>query len=218
MLDDYDVEAFAGSLAAAAPILSGQICAALTRVIVTRSRHDPLVEALGSAFRKIRVGDPFDPDTDIGPLATPQIVSDIEKQVQQSIAAGARLLTGGRRLGERGNFYAPTVLADIPENAPAACEETFGPVASLFRVRDIAEAIATANATTFGLGAAVWTNDSAETARLVDGIESGQVFVNAMVASTVELPFGGTKRSGYGRELSALGIREFCEAKSVFVA
>jgi succinate-semialdehyde dehydrogenase / glutarate-semialdehyde dehydrogenase len=196
---------------------NGQSCIAAKRFIVHETIADAFEAKFVKAMEALKVGDPFDPDTDIGPLATPQIVSDIEKQVQQSIAAGARLLTGGRRLGERGNFYAPTVLADIPENAPAACEETFGPVASLFRVRDIAEAIATANATTFGLGAAVWTNDSAEIARLVDGIESGQVFVNAMVASDPRVPFGGVKRSGFGRELGALGIREFVNVKTVWI-
>ncbi len=139
-----------------------------------------------------------------------------------SVAAGARLLTGGKRLtgpfAGHGNFYAPTVLADVPFAAPAYAEETFGPVASLFRVRDVDEAIRLANATTFGLGASVWTRDRAEAERFIVGIESGQVFVNAMVASDPRMPFGGVKHSGFGRELGVYGIREFVNIKTVWVA
>ena len=169
-------------------------------------------------MESLSVGDPMDEATDVGPLATPQIVDDIEKQVDASVAAGAKLLTGGKRLRERGNFYAPTILTDIPESAPAFAEETFGPVASLFRVRDASEAIRLANATTFGLGASVWTRDAAEAERFIGGIESGQVFVNAMVASDARLPFGGVKHSGFGRELGSYGIREFVNIKPVYVA
>ncbi len=159
----------------------------------------------------------MDEATDVGPLATPQIVDDIEKQVTASVAAGAKLLTGGKRLRERGNFYAPTILSDIPESAPAYAEETFGPVASLFRVSDAGEALRLANATPFGLGASVWTRDDAEIARLTDEIAAGSVFVNAMVASDPRYPFGGVKGSGYGRELSAIGLREFVNVKTVRV-
>jgi succinate-semialdehyde dehydrogenase/glutarate-semialdehyde dehydrogenase len=148
----------------------------------------------------------------------PQIVNDIDKQVQQSVRQGAELLTGGKRIGNRGNFYAPTVLAKIPLDSPAACEETFGPVASIFRVRDAEDAIRRANDTAFGLGASVWTNDRAEIERFVDGIESGQVFVNAMVASDPRVPFGGVKHSGFGRELGVYGIREFVNIKTVWIA
>jgi succinate-semialdehyde dehydrogenase/glutarate-semialdehyde dehydrogenase len=196
---------------------NGQSCIAAKRFIVHQSIADAFEAKFVKAMEVLKVGDPFDLATDLGPLATAQIVSDIEKQVQQSVAAGARLLTGGRRLGERGNFYAPTVLTDIPDGAPAACEETFGPVASLFRVNSVADAIAKANDTTFGLGASVWTNDRAEIDRFIDGIESGQVFVNAMVASDPRMPFGGVKRSGFGRELGAHGIREFVNIKTVWV-
>src|SRR5207244_2383958 len=151
------------------------------------------------------------------PLATPQIVSDIEKQVDRSVAAGARLLTGGKRHGARGNFYAPTVLTNIPPEAPVAREETFGPVASIFRVKTADEAIAVANDTSFGLGASVWTTDRAEADRFIDRIESGQVFVNAMVASDPRVPFGGVKHSGFGRELGVHGIREFVNIKTVWI-
>ena len=196
---------------------NGQSCIAAKRFIVHESIASAFETKFVRAMEALKVGDPFDLATDVGPLATPQIVSDIEKQVQQSIAAGARLLTGGRRLGERGNFYAPTVVADIPDNAPLSQEETFGPVASLFRVHNVDKAIAKANDTTFGLGASVWTNDRAEIERFINGIESGQVFVNAMVASDARVPFGGAKHSGFGRELGALGIREFVNIKTVWI-
>jgi succinate-semialdehyde dehydrogenase/glutarate-semialdehyde dehydrogenase len=145
-------------------------------------------------------------------------VNDIDAQVKKSVSAGAKLLTGGKRIGTRGNFYAPTVLSDIPASAPAFAEETFGPVASVFRVRDLGEAVKLANATEFGLGSSVWTKDANEIAQFVDRIEAGQVFVNAMVASDARLPFGGTKRSGFGRELGVYGIREFVNVKTVYVA
>jgi succinate-semialdehyde dehydrogenase/glutarate-semialdehyde dehydrogenase len=163
----------------------------------------------------LKSGDPFDESNDVGPLATPQIADDIEKQVRDSVAAGAQLLTGGKRTG---NYYAPTVLARIPPNAPAAREETFGPVASIFRATDVHDAIAIANDSPFGLGASVWTNDRAEMDRFIDGIETGQVFINAMVASDPRVPFGGTKHSGFGRELGVYGIREFVNVKTVWIA
>lgn len=196
---------------------NGQSCIAAKRFIVHESIADEFEKRFVAAMEALKVGDPLDESTDIGPLATPQIVNDIEKQVRDSVAAGAHLLTGGKRLGERGNFYAPTVLARIPTNAPAAHEETFGPVASLFRVKDVSEAITVANDSPFGLGASVWTNNRAEADRFIDGIETGQVFINAMVASDPRVPFGGVKRSGFGRELGAYGIREFVNVKTVWV-
>ena len=196
---------------------NGQSCIAAKRFIVHNGIAAEFESRFVAAMEALRVGDPLDEATDIGPLATPQIASDIEKQVRDSVKAGARLLTGGRRVGDKGNFYAPTVLAGIPEDAPAAREETFGPVASLFRVDSIDEAIRIANDTEFGLGASVWTNQEEELDRFVREIESGQVFVNAMVASDPRLPFGGVKHSGYGRELSVHGIREFVNVKTIYV-
>ena len=197
---------------------NGQSCIAAKRFIVHDSIADEYERRFVEAMRALKVGDPLDESTDVGPLAMPQLVDDIEAQVRKSVEAGAKLLTGGTRVGERGNFYAPTVLASIPPDAPAAREETFGPVASLFRVKDAEEAIAVANDTPFGLGAAVFTRDRAEADRFIAGIESGQVFVNAMVASDPRVPFGGVKHSGFGRELGVHGIREFVNVKTVWIA
>jgi len=194
---------------------NGQSCIAAKRFIVHESIADDFEERFVAAMEALKVGDPLDESTDVGPLATPQIADDIEKQVRDSISAGAELLTGGKR---NGNYYAPTVLTRIPPDAPAAREETFGPVASLFRVPDVDSAIAVANDTPFGLGASVWTHDRGEADRFIDGIDTGQVFINAMVASDPRVPFGGTKHSGFGRELGAYGIREFVNVKTVWVA
>jgi succinate-semialdehyde dehydrogenase/glutarate-semialdehyde dehydrogenase len=196
---------------------NGQSCIAAKRFIIHESIADEFEKRFVSAMESLKVGDPLDESTDIGPLATPQIVDDIESQVNQSLAAGAHLLTGGHRLGACGNFYAPTVLAQIPDEAPAAHEETFGPVASLFRAKDVDDAIRIANDTPFGLGASVWTNDRTEMDAFIAGIDTGQVFINAMVASEPRVPFGGTKHSGFGRELGAYGIREFVNVKTVWV-
>ena len=210
--------AYAVKIGVKARIVSnGQSCIAAKRFILHESIADEFTVGFVAAMKALRVGDPMEKDTEVGPLATPQIVRDLEEQVRKSIAAGARLLVGGHRLEGRGNFYLPTVLDSIPPDAPVSTEETFGPVASLFRVRNIDEAIALANSTVFGLGASVWTSDEAEVDRFVDGIEAGQVFVNAMVASDPRVPFGGTKHSGFGRELGILGIREFVNVKTVWI-
>lgn len=197
---------------------NGQSCIAAKRFIVHAEIASDFEKRFTDAMSNLKIGDPLDESTDIGPLATPQIVDDIAKQVETSVAAGATLLTGGKRFGDRGNFYLPTVLTNIPDDAPAAREETFGPVASVFRVNDVGEAIDVANDTKFGLGASVWTTDRAEAERFIDGIESGQVFVNAMVASDPRVPFGGVKHSGFGRELGVYGIREFVNVKTVWIA
>jgi len=218
VMPSADLDAAVKTAVKARIVNNGQSCIAAKRFIVHEQIADAFESRFVAAMEALKVGDPLDETTDVGPLASPQLVDDIAKQVDESVAAGAKLITGGKRLHERGNFYAPTVLRDIPQAAPAFAEETFGPVASLFRVKDVDEAIALANATTFGLGASVWTHDAAETERFVGGIESGQVFVNAMVASDPRLPFGGVKHSGFGRELGVYGIREFVNIKTVYVA
>ena len=212
-----DIAKAADTAVKARVVNNGQSCIAAKRFIVHEKVADEFSTKFVAAMKALKIGDPLDETTEIGPLATPQIVSDLEKQVQASVKAGAKLLTGGKRVKGKGNFYEPTVLSDIPQNAPVNQEETFGPVASVFRVRDFDEAVKVANSTTFGLGASVWTRDRDEEARFIDAIESGQVFVNAMVASDPRLPFGGVKHSGYGRELSIYGIREFVNIKTVYV-
>jgi succinate-semialdehyde dehydrogenase/glutarate-semialdehyde dehydrogenase len=168
-------------------------------------------------MQSLMVGDPMDEQTQIGPLATTDVLETLVDQVDRSVAMGAKIVTGGNRLDRPGNFYAPTILTDIPKGSPAWSEELFGPVALVFRVRNIDEAIEVANATQFGLGSSAWTNDAFEQERFIRELEAGSVFINAMVASDPRLPFGGVKRSGYGRELSVFGIREFVNIKSVWI-
>ena len=194
---------------------SGQSCIAAKRFFVAEAVYDEFVRRFVEKMQSLKVGDPFDESTDIGPLATPSIRDGVHDQVRRSIARGAKLLAGGEPTKGRGNFYPPTVLAEIPQDAPAYREEVFGPVALLFRVENAAAAIALANESDFGLGASVWTNDPAEQELFATELEAGMVFVNAMVASDPRLPFGGIKRSGYGRELGSLGVREFMNAKTV---
>ncbi len=199
-------------------INTGQSCIAAKRFIVADEIHDRFVDEFAAAMRALRVGDALDSASEVGPLASEQILRGVDAQVQASVAAGAKLITGGKPVDRPGFFYEPTVLIDVPRDCPAAREEIFGPVAAFFRVRDVAEAIAVANDTTFGLGASVWTSDPAEQERCAEEIEAGMVFINAMVASDPRLPFGGVKRSGYGRELGAEGIREFTNVKTVVIA
>ncbi|MGZ8843431.1 MAG: NADP-dependent succinic semialdehyde dehydrogenase [Pyrinomonadaceae bacterium] len=203
-------------------INNGQSCIAAKRFIVHEQIYQEFETRFVAAMKNLQVGDPLNEQVDIGPLATEQILKDLEEQVNISVAAGAKILTGGQRANlegdlARGYFYEPTVLADIPKDSPAYRDEIFGPVASLFRVANIDEAIQLANATTFGLGAAAWTNDANERERFIEEIEAGSVFINGMVASDPRLPFGGVKNSGYGRELSYFGIREFTNIKTVWI-
>ena len=217
VMPSADLDAAVKTAVKARTINNGQSCIAAKRFIVAETIADEFERRFVEGMEALNVGDPMDETTEIGPLATADIVAGLDEQVQKSVAAGARVLTGGKALARPGNYYAPTVLADIPNDTPAYREEMFGPVASLFRVRDTEEAIRLANDTTFGLGSSVWTNDEAERARFIDEIEAGLVFVNGMVASDPRLPFGGVKRSGYGRELSAHGIREFVNIKTVWI-
>ncbi|MBC7791085.1 MAG: NAD-dependent succinate-semialdehyde dehydrogenase [Anaerolineae bacterium] len=198
-------------------INSGQSCIAAKRFIIHEGIAGDFERGFVAGMAKLTVGDPLLESTAVGPLATPRILAELDEQVLKSVEAGARVLVGGARLEGAGNFYQPTVLTDIPRNSPAFAEELFGPVASLFRVASAAEAIALANDTSFGLASSVWTNDANERDRFIEEIQAGQVFINAMVASDPRLPFGGVKRSGYGRELAAFGLREFVNVKTVWI-
>jgi len=198
-------------------INNGQSCIAAKRFIIDEEIAGEFEQRFVKAMEALNVGNPLDDTVDIGPLATAQIREDLEAQVQKTIELGARVLTGGTRLDGPGFYYPPTVLTDIPEDSPAYREELFGPVAALFPAPDIDAAIRIANATAFGLGASAWTNDVEETERFIEELDAGCVFINGMVASDPRLPFGGIKRSGYGRELGVFGIREFVNIKTVWI-
>ena len=197
---------------------NGQSCIAAKRFVVHDAVYDQFVDAFVSRMEALVVGDPLEPATEVGPLALESARRDLHEQVAQARDAGAAVLCGGEPLPGPGWFYRPTVLAGVRRDMRVAQEEVFGPVATLFRVGDAAEAVQVANDSRFGLGASVWTDDRDEADRFVEELEAGMVFVNAMVASMPEMPFGGVKRSGYGRELSVQGIREFCEVRTVWRA
>jgi len=197
---------------------SGQSCIAAKRFLVADEIYDTFESRFVSGMEAMRVGDPMKEGTDIGPLATVHAVEHLEAQVKAATHVGARVLTGGERMLGDGNYFEPTVLTGVPRTSAVYREELFGPVAMLFRVQDLNEAIEIANDTPFGLAASAWTRDPAEQQRLVSELKCGGVFLNAMVASDPRLPFGGIKRSGYGRELSATGMREFLNAKTIVIA
>jgi succinate-semialdehyde dehydrogenase / glutarate-semialdehyde dehydrogenase len=196
---------------------NGQSCIAAKRFIVHADIYDEFLDKFVTRMEALTVGDPTDPDTDVGPLATESGRDEIAEQVDAAAAAGAVIRCGGKRLDRPGWFYPPTVISDISKDMALYTEEVFGPVASVYRAADVDEAIEIANGTTFGLGSNAWTQDEAEQQRFIDDIVAGGVFINGMTVSYPELPFGGVKRSGYGRELAGLGIREFCNAKTVWV-
>jgi succinate-semialdehyde dehydrogenase/glutarate-semialdehyde dehydrogenase len=217
VLADADVAAAARTAVKARFGNCGQSCVSSKRFIVEDAVADAFVAAFVAHTRELVVGDPLDPRTTIGPMARPSLVADLDSQVQRSLAAGARLLTGGAARPGPGCYYEPTILDDVTPDMAAAIEETFGPAAAILRVGDADEAIALANATEFGLAAALWTGDLARARRLVRQIEAGAVFVNGQVVSDARLPFGGIKQSGYGRELGAAGAREFTNTKTVWI-
>ncbi len=196
---------------------NGQSCIAGKRFIVAESIADEFTKKFVAKMESLKVGDPFDAATELGPLATEQGVEDLDRDVRKTVEAGAKVLTGGKPLDREGFFYAPTILTNIPKSSPAYGEELFGPVASLFVVKNIDEAIGLANDSRFGLGASAWTNDDSERERFVNELQSGMVFINKMVASDPRLPFGGVKHSGHGRELGPFGIREFTNIKTVWI-
>jgi succinate-semialdehyde dehydrogenase/glutarate-semialdehyde dehydrogenase len=217
IMPSADLEAAVATAVDARIQNNGQSCIAAKRFIVSEKIADEFERKFVRRMQALRIGDPFEAPTQLGPLANADAVATLDADVKKSLAAGARLLTGGHPLDRPGCFYAPTVLTDIPKDSPAYNEEFFGPVASIFRVPDSDQAIRVANDSRFGLGASVWTNEPAEIERFIDELEAGMVFVNKMVASDPRLPFGGVKYSGHGRELSEHGIREFVNIKTVWI-
>ncbi len=217
VMPSADLEKAISTAVTARTINNGQSCIAAKRFIVAEEIADRFEGGFTEKMQALRVGDPMEASTEIGPLASAGALADLDAQVQQAVNAGARVLTGGHKLHGAGSYYAPTVLAGITKESPAYRDELFGPVASVYRVKDIDEAIAVANDSNFGLGASAWTRDARERERFINEIESGMVFINKMVASDPRLPFGGVKRSGHGRELAVFGIRELVNIKTIWI-
>ncbi len=217
VLDDADLDLAARTAATARLVNSGQSCIAAKRFIAVEAVADAFLERFVAEMRARRMGDPLDRATQVGPQARHDLRDQLHRQVEASVARGARVLLGGRVPDGPGAFYPPTVLAAVHPGMPAFDEETFGPVAGVVRARDEREAIALANESVYGLGASLWTSDRGRAERLAPEIEAGVVVVNGQVRSDPRLPFGGVKRSGWGRELSELGMREFVNTKSVWI-
>jgi len=218
VMPSADFESALSTAVRARTINTGQSCIAAKRFMIADQIYDEFLDQFVARMRALKIGDPMDEMTEIGPLATESILKGVHDQVQRTIAMGAKLLTGGNRIHSAGFFYEPSVLVDVPKDSPAYREEVFGPVAAVFRVRDAHNAIQLANDTTFGLGSSAWTNDPEEQKLFTSQLDSGMVFINAMVASDPRLPFGGVKRSGFGRELGAAGTREFTNTKTIWIS
>jgi succinate-semialdehyde dehydrogenase / glutarate-semialdehyde dehydrogenase len=217
VMPSADLDAAVATAVEARIINNGQSCIAAKRFIIADSIADAFERKFVARMEALVVGDPFDDKTELGPLANADAVSSLDADVRKTVEAGGRIVTGGHPLKRPGNYYAPTVLTNIPKNSPAYREEFFGPVASIFRVKNLDEAIRVANDSRFGLGASAWTQDDTERERFVNELEAGMVFINKMVASDPRVPFGGVKQSGYGRELGVHGIREFTNIKTVWI-
>jgi succinate-semialdehyde dehydrogenase/glutarate-semialdehyde dehydrogenase len=218
VLEDADVARAAETAAEARVINSGQSCIAAKRFIVVDRVADGFIHGIVAGMEARKVGDPLDPATTIGPQARLDLRANLHRQVEESVARGAQLVLGGRLPDGPGAFYPPTVLVSVRPGSPAFDEETFGPVAAVIRATDESDAVRLANASRYGLGASVWTGDTRRGERIAGELEVGSVFVNGLVKSDPRLPFGGVKRSGYGRELSEYGLREFVNVKSVWIA
>jgi acyl-CoA reductase-like NAD-dependent aldehyde dehydrogenase len=217
VLADSDIRAAAASAAESRCINNGQSCIAAKRFIVEQSIADEFESAMSKLMAAMKIGDPLERSTQIGPLARLDLLQNLHRQVQQSIQQGASLLTGGKRRGQKGYFYEPTVLTNVRPGMPVFDEETFGPVAAVIRAADADDAVRLANLSEYGLGATIWTKDINLAQTLAGRIEAGNVFINEIVKSDPHLPFGGIKNSGWGRELSSFGIQEFTNIKSVWI-
>lgn len=217
VLEDADLNVCVPKAVRARLNNAGQSCIAAKRFIVVQSLYDNFCKELVQQVQKVKIGDPLERDTEMGPLARKDLVDSVESQVQQSVAKGAKLLYGGQRIAREGFYYQPTILADVKEGMPAFDEETFGPVFAIIKARDTEHAIALANESSFGLGASLWTQNLAHAEQIASQIQGGSVFVNTQTVSNIHLPFGGVKRSGYGRELSHYGIKEFVNIKTIYI-
>jgi succinate-semialdehyde dehydrogenase/glutarate-semialdehyde dehydrogenase len=217
VLADADLEKAVHTGVKARMINCGQSCIAAKRFIIEEKIAAEYLQGYLDLFRDLNPGDPMDVKTQVAPMAREDLMDDLDKQVEKSVSKGAKIEFGGEKAEKGGNFYIPTILTEVRPGMPGFDEELFGPVASMIVVKDANEAVRMANQSKFGLGSSLWTNDLDKARRLARKIESGSVFVNSMVASHPKVPFGGVKSSGYGRELSHLGIREFMNIKSVWI-
>jgi len=218
VMPSADFELAVKTAVTARTINTGQSCIAAKRFFIADKIYDKFVDEFVEQMRSLKVGDPLEETTEIGPLANEQILNGVHEQVQKTIAMGAKCLTGGNQITGRGFFYEPTVLVNVPKDSPAFREEVFGPVAAVLRVRDAEEAIDLANDSRYGLSSSAWTTDPIEQELFASSLDAGMVFINAMSASDPRLPLGCVKRSGFGRELGAVGIREFMNAKTIWIA
>jgi acyl-CoA reductase-like NAD-dependent aldehyde dehydrogenase len=217
VLADADLDAAAAVACRARNQNNGQSCIAAKRFIVEQPVADEFEQKFASAVAGLKVGNPMDRANQVGPLAREDLVADLERQVNESVRLGAKPLVGGKRIAGDGYYFEPTVLSNVRPGMPAYHEETFGPVAAVIRAKDAEDALRVANDTDFGLGSNLWTRDVDRAKQMAERIEAGLVFINGMVASDARLPFGGVKRSGYGRELSEYGIKEFTNIQTVWV-
>lgn len=217
VMDDSDVEKAAVTAVTARLLVTGQVCIAAKRFIVHEKVYDKFLKLFKEKMEQAVIGDPMDPATSVGPLSSEQILKTIDEQVKKSVAKGAKVIMGGKRVNRPGYFYEPTILAEVTKDMPVYYEETFGPVATVIKCESKEDALRIANDTRYGLGASVWTKNDKTAQFFIDGIEVGSVFVNAMVKSDPRLPIGGTKASGYGRELSEYGMKEFVNIKTVWI-
>jgi len=217
VLDDANLELTIPIAVKSRMINNGQSCIAAKRFIVVESIVEEFTKRFVQEMKKIKMGNPLDTDTDQGPMAREDLLLELDAQVKRSITAGAKLILGGKRVDRPGSFYEATVLTGIEKGMPAYNEEIFGPVAAIITVKDTEEAVRVANETNFGLGSSLWTEDIDKAKLIAKEIEAGSVFINGLMKSDPKLPFGGIKISGYGRELSHYGIKEFVNIKTVWI-